>query len=689
MLTLARAIASICVLICTLPAWVRAESPDRFALLIGVDAQLQRSDYVVPSLKGPGNDVKLVRKLLVEKYGFKDDAAHILTITGEAATAKAIADRFQTHLIDNAKRNPGAIVVFYFSGHGSTTKDHNNDEGDGIDETLVAYDSRGENGKDIIDDQIDKWFEALRVYTSNVTFIFDSCHSGTATRGQAVARSLPPNPKMAMTLNSRALDTAPAPRLPKNLNYTAVAGALANELSYEGDVAEASGTRYGYMTWNLVQTLRAHPNLSWRQALNEIRRGVARFAPGQHPQVEGDVDRTAFGGVGNRAMPYISIIKTEADDKLTIAAGRALGINVGTILAIYAPAAPTLTGDEFKLATARVAEVGSATSLATFLDKPAQRLPEDAKVTIVTPYFGSEPLAVKLDGLADQQSETADYKFISTVRQKLSKNSLVKAATGSQPWLFAIQRGCLDKQSLLEVVLIGEPRVGCRTAYYLSNRQTREPVLGFWTAADDPAASTKVADAISSLARQSSLRALSNKASQLKVNLRLIDVIVEETAAGELRILRQVPRPEGQQANLHIGDYFSFEISNQSVQDVYVALISLGTSGSISVMSPSPNGELVKGNQMIRLQTPLTAGPPTGLETYKIIATTRPDLDFSVLSSPGTTRRALGSPLEWFLAQAGTTAAKDSAAAANVRLNEWTTDEIDIQIRPKFTETSK
>ncbi len=68
------------------------------------------------------------------------------------------------------------IFVFYYSGHGGQQPDYNNDEADGKDETLVAYD------REVIDDKI---HEALQRFRKDVRIVMisDSCNSGSNYRG--------------------------------------------------------------------------------------------------------------------------------------------------------------------------------------------------------------------------------------------------------------------------------------------------------------------------------------------------------------------------------------------------------------------------------------------------------------------------------------------------------------------------
>ena len=160
------------------PAWSQAApATQRFALLIGVGeyAKSTGKSASVKNLKGPRNDVELMKKLLVAKYEFPGGPQNIFALVDKQATHQAIAQAFRSHLIENARQNPGGTFVFYFSGHGSQTLDKNGDEGDGVDETLLAHDSRADGG-DIVDDEVREWLAELGKYTRNITVILDSCH---------------------------------------------------------------------------------------------------------------------------------------------------------------------------------------------------------------------------------------------------------------------------------------------------------------------------------------------------------------------------------------------------------------------------------------------------------------------------------------------------------------------------------
>ncbi len=103
--------------------------------------------------------------------------------TNVIKTEAATRDKILSSLYRAAETmRKGDIFVFYYSGHGGQQPDFNNDEMDGKDETLVAYD------REVIDDKI---HNALLKFTSGVrvVMISDSCNSGTNYRGMRTIKA--------------------------------------------------------------------------------------------------------------------------------------------------------------------------------------------------------------------------------------------------------------------------------------------------------------------------------------------------------------------------------------------------------------------------------------------------------------------------------------------------------------------
>lgn len=156
---------------CLPAAWAE----DR-ALLISI------ADYQVPefSLQGPRNDANTFKALLRDKLMFKDGQIKILQ-DGEATKAGILA-AIDDWLVQGTAK--GDRVVLYYSGHGEQMPDDNGDESDGKDEAILPYDTAA-NTDDrenwVRDDEISQ--RVARLKGREVLAVFDSCHSGTVTRG--------------------------------------------------------------------------------------------------------------------------------------------------------------------------------------------------------------------------------------------------------------------------------------------------------------------------------------------------------------------------------------------------------------------------------------------------------------------------------------------------------------------------
>jgi hypothetical protein len=142
------------------------------ALLLGINDYRHISD-----LRGCLNDVRNIQSLLADVFEFRGSNIHTLT---DADVVKENIEREWDWLYENA--GDGDRLVVHYSGHGSYTTDLDEDEPDGADELICLYDM------DWDDDQTYLLDDELRELTSRVpagaqlTVIFDSCHSGTATR---------------------------------------------------------------------------------------------------------------------------------------------------------------------------------------------------------------------------------------------------------------------------------------------------------------------------------------------------------------------------------------------------------------------------------------------------------------------------------------------------------------------------
>jgi len=649
---------------------------ETFVFQVGID---KYTSPKVPKLEGCVQDILDMKSLLINKVNVP--ATHFLTLADERATHDATIAGFSKQLIENAKAHRDALVIFQYSGHGSQVKDRTGTKADGLDSTLVPVNSRDLRGSyfDIVDDEIRELFDELSQYTSNIVFIIDACHSGNPTRGAGKTRGLPeddrPQPEPAKRPSTRGGSQLRGGEmlamLPRDQRYVAIAATLPHELANEKSLPEIPKAN-GALTFYLLKALeRAKPETTYRQLMTEVSNTVTSAFPSQHPQVEGDLGRPVFGGSATREDPFVEI-KDVKGDVITIKAGSAQGIAPGTVVAVYAPDAIRLSGNDKKLATGTVNAVAAFTS--TVKLNAAGTIPLQAKVAIVCPDFGSIRTRVALA----RESVRGD---------SLSFNSRLAALLGSSRSLtFAgdVDLGATNTRGVNWDIVVkrvrfsdwfsqsaAEARPAEREVYVITGVDATRPLFDFFIELDDANGVQKLAGALEHLANQRSLRAIANPTSSLEGGLKLNLIRVTGSFVdGKLKIEKEEainPPSDSPEYSFDQGELLRLEIENQSNSDVYLTLFDISTDGSIQILYPPtgaaislPKGAKVKPDALI-----FKLGGPAGLETYEIIASTE---------KKGPSDYA-------FLQQSAVTRSSGTMSLATVP--DWTTTQINLLISDK------
>ena len=155
------------------------------ALLIGVDAYR----HVSGLLGAPVNDAREMKSFLIRHLGYQD--SDIRMLLDADATRDNILAAIADWLVGTTRR--GDEVFLYFSGHGFQEADESGDEADGRDETLVPFDTFVTPDRELVgmvtDDEVNALLQPLRDRIVHV--VLDSCHSGTATKGDDTYVKLP------------------------------------------------------------------------------------------------------------------------------------------------------------------------------------------------------------------------------------------------------------------------------------------------------------------------------------------------------------------------------------------------------------------------------------------------------------------------------------------------------------------
>lgn len=395
------------------------------ALLIGIESYPNFPDG---RLRGPVADVRLMAQVLTT-LGL--NAENLRLLLEEAATAEGIRAALAGL---TAATESGDGVVLYYSGHGSQRlcTAPEGQEADGQEEVLVPYDSAhsgGEN-RDIPDDEIAAWLAGIGERTSNVTLIFDCCHSGSLDRRDG-ARRVPSDRRPRVGPRPLRADRTRGGSgwLPLSPRYTLLAACRDDEVSREVDTPQG---RHGALTWFLAQAL-LRPGAgsqSWAAVFEAVVSAVDREVPSQHPQLEGEGDRALFGSVYLPPRPGLRVIG-RVGDELSLDGGALHGLSAGAGLRLLDPDRPE---DRGSLPVITVTEAGPLSARAALrgpLTRPAEglrALPERGPAM-------ADPLTISLaPGFPEEEARR--------LAERLGASDLVRLApTGSVElvWLPARQ----------------------------------------------------------------------------------------------------------------------------------------------------------------------------------------------------------------------------------------------------------
>lgn len=428
-----------------------ASAPGRRALLIGIDA------YKSPdrALTGCVNDVELMRDVLVKQFHFPESNVELLT--NEHATRLGILQALEKlHGATQANDN----VVIHYAGHGSQMTDREGDETNGLDSTWHTVDSCGfdatlnkyvgEN-RDITDDEIGLWIQRFTTRTPFLTVIVDACHSGGISRGddEGSSRGTPPDRRPIAELPQSEIGPL-APHAaasasgwgPTVERYVLIAGCRDEERSMEVAVSPEAGRDkpHGALTWYLTKNLmEAESGTTYKDVFELTTAQVTREKPGQHPQMEGHVDRMIFGISDLPTSTYRLITSRSEQGEVTLRGGAAHGVTVGSRYAVYPAGRKDFSnGAAARLGEVVVTTVKSVTALAQIVgtESPEKAIGEMCRAVKVEHAFGSNRFDVACAGSPGSESAVAALNALLDASTDVSR-----PATGAEPALRAVVAG--------------------------------------------------------------------------------------------------------------------------------------------------------------------------------------------------------------------------------------------------------
>ena len=632
-----------------------SSSAAKRALVIGVD-EYQFAPKI-PQLQGCVNDARLMRAVLEEQFGFPPE--NVTLLTNAEATRDGILAALDALV---AATGPDDIVMFYYAGHGSQMTDREDDEASGLDNTIMPVDSEGWSGmnRDITDDEIHLRLIALGARTSFTTMIVDACHSATITRDafgvlsrgvQADTRpvsELPPSPIPADASRSAgAGDRGPSGWMPLADRYVLIAGCRDEERSYEYRPPEGDGKLvHGALTYFLSQELRqATPGTSYRDVFERAAARVTANNAAQHPQMEGRVDRALFGVADLEPMRFARVL-SRADGIVTLGAGAAHGMTLGSVWAVY-PQGTKHTEGVTELGTVEITAVRAVGADARVLtESAAGAIAGDTRAVERVHAYGTLRMRVQLAPMVDA-AEARGVKQAKALRDALADSRLIELVAAD------------DATAAARIYLI-EPRASAAATEPVPQLGAVEaPVWAVVTTDGQLQMPPKTLDEF--LLVRGNLEALA----RCRQALELENPNATSALRGEfdLELLRRGPdgawvvaQPEvaGGLPVFTDGDDIAFEIKSRHDANVFVSLLDFSPTGAISLVFPAPNAtDQITPTVRFQIGTRAgvddfavsyptefpyaggtTTGPADAVETVKLFATTA-QADFKFLEQQG------------------------------------------------------
>lgn len=547
----------------------KPQNPTRRGLLIGIDSY---PNIPGANLEGCVQDAVNLAKLLRERFQFAQENLALL-LNEQASRARILAA-----LDDLAQRTEADdVVVVHYSGHGSQVVDLAGNEGDGLNETLVAADSgRGQlPNRDVIDDELAPLFKRISAKTRYLTVIFDCCHSGTGTRDVfgAKSRGLPPDLRDASATavpQQRSIERPSSNRL----GYAFIGGCRDDEKAFEYQARLSEGVLHqGALSYFLHRELATVSGpVSLRMLFERVARHVSESYPSQHPQAEGDLDRAVFG---TEDLPAIeaSEIGSRTGNSVVLHAGVVHGATVGSTYTVF-PSREQLA-PAYALGTVEIQSVSATTSSARILEeRQPGAITASACARELRHALGEPGLTIEVMPCAGELA-SARVDLLAALSRCTNLRVTSDGSAMVRIYGLGARVQCAAKDPVPQLGALTEPV----WAAVERDGELMLPALSL----GNPSSATALASALGQLARKRALLLLENTSATASLRGAVTCELltqrdgkwnpVSPNATGQIPLVEKTR--------------VAVRITNRSTQPIYPFLFYVGIEGSIDLLFPS------------------------------------------------------------------------------------------------------
>lgn len=571
-----------------------------YALLIGINyyESVQTYPQLYKNLGGCVRDIDLVANYLKKTLGVPEQQIWMLTApveeSNQLGAIRAAAGNTLPNYVNivnafaeiTTAANPGDQVYIHYSGHGgrAVTIYPELEGNQRQDEGIVPMDIGSSDGRYLRDVEMATLLKRLNDQGCIVTVIFDSCHSGGATRGDCAIRG---NENNLVDSTARNQDSLVAERqelldnwrtltqadpglsagwLPNANDYVFLAACRPSEYAYE--YAVNRGQRNGALTYWMMDTLTSTTSvLTYKSLYSRIKGMIQSKFPQQLPLLIGDGDRLVFSDQREYKPYTVTVIKVTQDgQEITLDAGLAAGLSSGTRWGIYPVEVKDFSDQTQQIAIAELiddiqADKSSARILAAAeggIEVKGKIEPGASAVMLAAPV----DLIRKVRLFADKQAGDREQDLpLNLVEQQSVALEKVRQALVGNGWIEEVKDGeeghyqvAVGRDGSYEIC-IGMPIANLRPALSIA----------------DPKAPQKVCDRLVHLAKYQSVQALNNPTSDLTDYLKF-----------HLCNKNKQPFPDPQNVSLQPGEISYLKIKNTCANTLNVAVLDLEPTWEIS-----------------------------------------------------------------------------------------------------------
>jgi hypothetical protein len=375
-----------------------------YALLVGINSYPPGN---LPNLSGCLNDIDAMSAVLNAIVPATE--LSLVTLRDRQATRSAVVRAFREHL---GQAGPGDTAIFHFSGHGS--RDPN---GPGLHETVVLYDSRQSDGRDLADRELGLLVAEVAGRSAHVVVVLDCCHAGSGTRDadqrDTTVRVIPPDPRPRTYLPGAEAAT-PRTRSLRNWSAITVDHVLLAACRPEQKAREKAidGQCRGVFTAALQSALTDAPTLTYYQLNQCVVSTVRRWqVQDQDPRLElvcasdGNLRFLDMATDGSTLTPHV--LSHDEDNGWTVDIGSLHGVPSPTENSTTRFAFHTLNfGSSNPLAVGEATEVACGRSRVR-VDPPNALDPATGYLAVVTD-LPRPPASVTVIGDSTEAQELRD-----------------------------------------------------------------------------------------------------------------------------------------------------------------------------------------------------------------------------------------------------------------------------------------